>query len=103
MWCASRWWQNELITSLVWVAYLAVADYVLRLPFVAYRTFVIEQRHGFNKQTPLLFATDAVKELVLMALLGLPFTAALVTVIGVGGDLFFLYAFFLVVLFQVRE
>ncbi len=38
---------------------------VLELPWSVYSTFVVEQRHGFNKQTPALFIQDLVKTLML--------------------------------------
>ena len=36
-------------------------DLVLGLPFSLYGTFVVEQKHGFNKQTLGLFCIDIVK------------------------------------------
>lgn len=36
-------------------------DMVLGLPFSLYSTFVVEQKHGFNKQTPGLFFMDVLK------------------------------------------
>jgi STE24 endopeptidase len=40
------------------------------LPFSAWRTFVLEQRFGFNRTTPGLFAADLAKSLLLGGLLG---------------------------------
>lgn len=34
---------------------------VMGLPWSIYSTFVIEQRHGFNKQTPGIFVFDILK------------------------------------------
>ena len=36
-------------------------DLVLGIPFSIYSTFVIEQKHGFNKQTLGLFVMDVIK------------------------------------------
>lgn len=36
-------------------------DLVLGIPFSLYSTFVIEQKHGFNKQTLGLFFMDVIK------------------------------------------
>jgi STE24 endopeptidase len=49
----------------------------MNLPFDVYDTFVIEERFGFNKTTPVTFAMDRVKELLLAAILGLPLLALL--------------------------
>src|SRR5690606_8871210 len=38
---------------------------LLELPGTLYRTFVIEQRFGFNRMTPRLFAIDLLKEALL--------------------------------------
>jgi STE24 endopeptidase len=45
---------------------------LLELPFDVYRTFVIEDRFGFNRTTPRLFIADAVKQTVLLIALGAP-------------------------------
>ena len=45
---------------------------LLEMPFGLYRTFVIEARYGFNKMTLALYLADAMKGLLLGAVLGLP-------------------------------
>ena len=45
---------------------------LLDLPFSAYRTFVVEERFGFNRMTPALFLADLAKHALLGAALGLP-------------------------------
>ena len=57
-------------TGLLLSAFLIMG--VLEMPFDVYRTFVIEERFGFNRTTPRLFITDAVKQTVLMIALGAP-------------------------------
>src|SRR5258708_29802765 len=42
------------------------------LPFDAWRTFVIEERHGFNRTTPKLFAIDLAKAVALSIAHGPP-------------------------------
>lgn len=41
-------------------------DMVLGLPFGLYGTFVVEQKHGFNKQTLGLFFLDILKSVGIM-------------------------------------
>ena len=43
------------------MAHRGVAATLLDVPFDLYRTFVIEERFGFNKMTPELFVVDLVK------------------------------------------
>ncbi len=57
-------------TGLLLSAFLIMGG--LEMPFDAYRTFVIEQRFGFNRTTPRLFITDAIKQAVLLLILGGP-------------------------------
>lgn len=45
---------------------------LLETPFSLYRTFGIEARYGFNKTTLALYLLDALKGLLLAAVLGLP-------------------------------
>ncbi len=59
------------IESLLFLGILLLAVQILSLPFDAYRTFVIEQRFGFNKSTPKVFMGDFLKSLILSLLLSL--------------------------------
>jgi STE24 endopeptidase len=75
--------ENEIKISLIFLLLTTIVGTVTSLPFEIYSTFQIEKKHGFNKQTPSLFVTDKIKSLVLMCLIGGPFTAALLKIIKV--------------------
>lgn len=64
---------------------------LLDLPFAVYRTFVIEQRFGFNRTTPRLFVADLVKQTLLMLALGAPLAALVLWLMGAAGQLWWLY------------
>ncbi|MEM7144952.1 MAG: M48 family metallopeptidase [Verrucomicrobiota bacterium] len=68
---------GPIITGLIFAAALFLAGQILDLPFEIYDTFVIEEKFGFNKTSPLTFTLDLVKGLALSALLGLPILALL--------------------------
>ncbi|KAM5546527.1 hypothetical protein ABKV19_002353 [Rosa sericea] len=53
------------------------------LPFSLYSTFVVEARHGFNKQMIWLFFRDMLKGICLMAILGPPFVSAIIVIVQV--------------------
>src|SRR5579885_3401528 len=55
-------------------AFLLMA--LLDLPATIYRTFVIEQRFGFNRTTPATFVGDMLKSALLFSMLGGPLAAA---------------------------
>lgn len=57
-------------------------------PLSVYQTFVLEEKHGFNKTSPTLFVTDMLKSLVLAAAIGAPFLAAFLYVFEWAGDRF---------------
>lgn len=60
-----------VVQALVFWGIFYVISWVISLPFDAYRTFVIEQRFGFNRTTPKLFVTDALKTLLMnMVIMG---------------------------------
>ncbi len=61
------------------------------LPFDLWRTFVIEERHGFNKTTPAVFFLDLVKGAVLALALGVPLLALIFWFVETAGALWWLY------------
>jgi STE24 endopeptidase len=63
------------------------------LPFSLYSTFVIEQKFGFNKTTPIKFVTDLVKQWTLMLVLGVPLLWGMVAIMNTFiNDVWWLYA-----------
>ena len=52
---------NEVTKSCVFIVIFQIISIVLGLPVSIYSTFVLEQKHGFNKQTPGLFVLDIIK------------------------------------------
>ena len=65
---------------------------LLDLPMSLYRTFVVEERFGFNKTTLRLFVTDIVKQGLVMLALGLPLVASILWLMQEAGHLWWLYA-----------
>lgn len=55
---------SPVVQTLVFWGIFFLISWIISLPFDIYRTFSIEQRYGFNRTTPKLFATDAVKDLL---------------------------------------
>ena len=56
---------SPVVQALVFWGIFYLISWVVSLPFDNYRTFVIEQRYGFNRTTPKLFAADTLKSLLL--------------------------------------
>src|SRR3990172_6442334 len=66
------WFSAPLAQGMATIVAVLLLSSLLEAPFSLYRTFVIEARFGFNKTTLLLYLTDALKSLLLGAILGLP-------------------------------
>lgn len=76
-------------TGLLLSAFLVMG--LLEMPFDAYRTFVIEERFGFNRTTPRLFVADALKQAVLLILIGGPVVLLVLWLMAHAGDRWWLY------------
>ncbi len=86
------------VALIVVVALLAGA---LALPLAWYRTFVIEERFGFNRTTLSLWIADLLKGALIGAALGVPLVALVLWLMAVAGTLWWLYAWLAWVAFQV--
>jgi STE24 endopeptidase len=89
---SAAWFEPGLLRGLVLIASVALVTMVIDIPFSLYRTFVIEERFGFNKMTPKLFWADFAKSLVLGTALGLPLVATVLWLMGRMGEWWWLYA-----------
>ncbi|KAI9290052.1 peptidase family M48-domain-containing protein [Umbelopsis sp. AD052] len=93
--------EYEITQSLVFFCVYAVISTVLSLPVSLYSTFVVEERHGFNKQSLSLFVTDLLKGHAIGAVIGLPLVAAFLWIIQSAGKNFFFYVWIFMVVFQM--
>ncbi|WVQ97691.1 hypothetical protein IAU59_004805 [Kwoniella sp. CBS 9459] len=81
--------QNRVIThSLVWMTLLTLSTSIPGLPWSYYQTFVLEQKHGFNKSTVKLWIMDTIKTYALAAVIGLPVLAGFLRIIELAGKNF---------------
>ena len=60
---------SPVVQALVFWGIFYLISWVISIPFDLYRTFVIEQRFGFNRTTPKLFVSDTVKSLLMNLLI----------------------------------
>jgi len=71
------------------------------LPFDAYRTFVMEERYGFNRTTPGVFVADLAKGVVLSLALGVPLLLVVFWFVRTAGALWWVYTWFAWIAFTV--
>ncbi|EFJ52686.1 hypothetical protein VOLCADRAFT_78672 [Volvox carteri f. nagariensis] len=81
----------EIAQTVLFVFLLFLGNLVIELPWGLYSTFVIEQRHGFNKQTLGLYVSDLVKQVLLAAVLLPPIVAGITYILQVAGPMLPLY------------
>jgi STE24 endopeptidase len=58
-----------IASGIVFFVLLSYAETLLNIPFALYNTFVIENRYGFNKTTPGLWAADFLKSTLISTVL----------------------------------
>jgi STE24 endopeptidase len=83
---------GTIATSLIFVGVLAGLKTALQLPFSLYKTFVIEEKFGFNKTTLRTFAIDLLKGLAIGAILGGLIFAGIVWFFETTGPLAWIFA-----------
>ena len=82
------------------VAFVLIGG-LLHLPLTLVETFGVEQRFGFNRSTPGLWATDMVKGVVLGLVLGVPILWVVLSLMAAGGSLWWLWAWGALVVYQL--
>lgn len=82
---------GEISHSIAFVLVFTFIHQILSLPTSVYHTFVLEEKFGFNKQTPKLFISDRLKSTALTVVLTPPILAAFLKIIQVSGKQFFYF------------
>ncbi len=94
-WIAEAWARiagpGGLAHGVALIATVALLLALVELPVALYRTFVIEERFGFNRMTLRLFVADLAKQAALAAALGLPLVTFVLWLMERMGDLWWLY------------
>ena len=82
---------GEIPHTLVFLFAFSIVSTILGLPFSYYSTFVIEEKFGFNKQTPSLWVVDKLKGQALGMVFGGPILSVFLWIIKRTGNQFFYY------------
>ena len=99
-------WLRQWLSSEVWLCLgffgvIMVANVLIDLPFDYYRTFVIEEKFGFNKTTKGLFCADQLKGLLLSAVMGGVILGLITLIYTLIPDYFWLIAWGVVAAFSL--
>lgn len=87
-----HWLGGGMTQQLALLAAFVVIGGLIDLPLTLYKTFVIEERFGFNKMTWRLWLVDLLKSSLIGALIGLPIAELMLWVMGAAGQTWWLWA-----------
>lgn len=79
---------REIVISCIFMTFVTVFNFVVNMPFTIYGIFVLEEKHGFNKQTVGFFIKDQIKSLLLSLVITLPIMTIAIYIIMLGGNMF---------------
>ena len=82
---------SAMTTGVVLILSFLVIGSLLELPLSWYRTFVMEEKFGFNRNTPALFLGDFGKQMLLMLVLGAPIAWVTLWLMNSTGEFWWLY------------
>lgn len=92
---------NSILMALLFFGIIGFASDILGLPFSIYRTFVIEEKFGFNKTTSKTFILDKLKGYVLAAIVGGGLFALIIFIYQSTGQYFWLFAWAVISVFTI--
>jgi STE24 endopeptidase len=92
---------SPILIALIFFGVIMFASSIITMPFSYYKTFVIEEKFGFNKTTKKTFVLDKIKGLLMMAVLGGGILSLIIWFYQLTQDQFWLYAWGVVTLFTV--
>lgn len=83
--------RSSVVAGLLFIGSLAGLKRLLSLPFSIWRTFVIEEKYGFNNTTARVYVTDLLKTVILSIVLGSALLSAVIWFFSACGPLAWLY------------
>ncbi|WP_250434243.1 M48 family metallopeptidase [Hanstruepera flava] len=92
---------NPIIIALIFFGIIMIGSDIITIPFSYYKTFVIEEKFGFNKTTKKTFVLDKVKGWLMLAIIGGGILALIIWFYQVTKVNFWLYAWGTIAVFTV--
>lgn len=86
------WLGGGMVQQLALLAAFVIVSSLIDLPLSLYRTFVLEDRFGFNKMTRKLWLADFLKSSLIGALVGLPIAALILWMMNATGSFWWVWA-----------
>lgn len=98
-WAQTGW--NPIFAGAAGILSVLIITQIFDLPFSIYQTFVIEEKYGFNRNTPRQFVTDMALQLGLMLAIGGVMFSLLIWVMTALGSYWWIFAWALVMGFSI--
>jgi len=92
---------NIIIITLIFFGIIIVGSDIISIPFSLYKTFVIEEKFGFNKATKKIFFLDKIKGLLMTIILGGSILSIITWFYEFTGNYFWIYSWLLISSFSV--
>lgn len=92
---------SPLTTGVAVIVTTLILMQLLELPISIYQTFVIEERYGFNRNTPRQFAKDLGLQVLLSLAIGAPLLTVILWVMNSVGDAWWLLAWAILMGFSI--
>jgi len=92
---------NSILVALIFFGFIMFGSDILTTPFSYYKTFVIEEKFGFNKSTKKTFWLDKLKGVFMSILLGGSILSLIIWFYQIAGQNFWIYAWVLVAVFSL--
>jgi len=98
---ARSYTNHPILVALIFFGLIMLGSDVLTTPFSYYKTFVIEEKFGFNKSTKKIFWLDKLKGWLMSAIIGGGILALIIWFYQLTGTNFWIYAWILVAVFSL--
>ncbi|QTE23180.1 M48 family metallopeptidase [Polaribacter cellanae] len=92
---------NPILVALIFFGIIMLGSDILTTPFSYYKTFVIEEKFGFNKSTKTTFWLDKLKGWLMTIIVGGGVLALIIWFYQLIGKNFWIYAWILVAVFSL--
>jgi STE24 endopeptidase len=92
---------NTIVITLIFFGIIIIGSDIISIPFSLYKTFVIEEKFGFNKATKKIFFLDKIKGLLMTSILGGSILSIITWFYEFTGNYFWIYSWLLITAFSV--
>lgn len=83
---------SPLFSGVVFILLISFISSLLDMPFSLYKTFVLEEKFGFNRMTVKTFLSDMLKQTLLGLIIGIPLLLVILWLMGSAGTFWWVYA-----------